>query len=276
MTSDTIDYFMSQPDGANYVVLYQMLCLKTINTDGRLSRQIGELIIPYDVEKIQRDCKWFSIDTVRVALKLYQAVGLIYEDVDGTLVLSDHKNLVGSESDAAARMRSSRASRVHELPEGVTPSEQSANIVTPEIEIRDRDKRLEIEDIEKEDLLLRGETPPTPPPAPSPVSSSPVVITILLNDGSEFAVTQDDVDGWAELYQAVNIMQELRKMKGWSEANPKKRKTKGGIKRFINSWLAKEQDKYHGPEIERRYDTRQSKQTGNVFMDMLNEERGDT
>ena len=25
MTSDTIDYFMSQPDGANYVVLYQML-----------------------------------------------------------------------------------------------------------------------------------------------------------------------------------------------------------------------------------------------------------
>ena len=24
MTSDTIDYFMSQPDGANYVVLYHM------------------------------------------------------------------------------------------------------------------------------------------------------------------------------------------------------------------------------------------------------------
>lgn len=159
MTSDTIDYFMSQPDGANYVVLYQMLCLKTINTDGRLSRQIGELIIPYDVEKIQRDCKWFSVDTVRVALKLYQAVGLIYEDVDGTLVLSDHKNLVGSESDAAARMRNSRANRVYELPESVTPSEQNANNVTPEIEIRDRDKRLEIEDREKEDIQTADEPP---------------------------------------------------------------------------------------------------------------------
>lgn len=34
MTSDTIDYFMEQPDGANYVVLYQLLCLKTINTGG--------------------------------------------------------------------------------------------------------------------------------------------------------------------------------------------------------------------------------------------------
>ena len=146
MTSDTIDYFMSQPEGANYVVLYQMLCLKTINTEGRLSRQIGEIIIPYDVEKIQRDCKWFSIDTIRVALKLYQAVGLIYEDVDGTLVLADHQNLVGSETDAAARMRNTRARRNGALPKGVTGSEQNANNVTPEIE--NRDKSLDIRDIE--------------------------------------------------------------------------------------------------------------------------------
>lgn len=144
MTSDTIDYFMSQPDGANYVVLYQMLCLKTINTDGRLSRQIGEIIIPFDVEKIQRDCKWFSVDTIRVALNLYRQVGLVYEDVDGTLVLTDHENLVGSETDAAARMRSSRANRNAALPPPATGGEQSANIVTPDIE--NRDKSLDIRD----------------------------------------------------------------------------------------------------------------------------------
>lgn len=51
MTSDTIDYFMEQPDGANYVVLYQLLCLKTINTGGRLSRQIGEITIPMILRK---------------------------------------------------------------------------------------------------------------------------------------------------------------------------------------------------------------------------------
>ena len=72
MTSDTIDYFMEQPDGANYVVLYQLLCLKTINTGGRLSRQIGEITIPYDIAKIQRDCKWFSADTIRVALRQHR------------------------------------------------------------------------------------------------------------------------------------------------------------------------------------------------------------
>lgn len=103
ITSDTIDYFMEQPDGANYVVLYQLLCLKTISTGGRQSRQIGEITIPYDVAKIQRDCKWFSADTIRVALNLYLSVGLICEDVDGTLVLTDHKNLVGSETDYAVQ-----------------------------------------------------------------------------------------------------------------------------------------------------------------------------
>ena len=40
MSSDEIDYLMSQPDGANYVVLYQMLCLKTINTHGCLVSKI--------------------------------------------------------------------------------------------------------------------------------------------------------------------------------------------------------------------------------------------
>ncbi len=117
MTSDTVDFLMSQKDGANYVVLYQMLCLKTINTGGRLSRTIGEVVIPYDVEKIQRDCKWFSADTIRVALNLYKRFGLIYEDVDGTLVLVDHGSMVGSETNWAAQKRVQR-NEPSALPEG--------------------------------------------------------------------------------------------------------------------------------------------------------------
>lgn len=105
MQSDVVDFLMSQPNGANYVVLYQMLCLKTINTGGRLTCHIGDIIIPFDIEKIQRDCKWFSLDTVRIALELYKQLGLIYEDRDGTLVLADHAELVGSETDWAAKKR---------------------------------------------------------------------------------------------------------------------------------------------------------------------------
>ena len=69
------------------------------------------------------------------------------------------------------------------------------------------------------------------------------VLSILLNDKSEYEIYQVDVDEWQELYQAVDVMQELRKMKGWCKDNPTRRKTRNGIRRFINSWLAKVQDR---------------------------------
>lgn len=93
--------------------------------------------------------------------------------------------------------------------------------------------------------LPEGETPPD---HHLPIGSySQVLITITLNDKTEYPISEADIEGWKDLYPAVDIMQELRKMKGWADANPTKRKTKSGIKRFINAWLAKEQDRYHGP-----------------------------
>lgn len=176
MTSDTVDYLMSQPNGANYVVLYQMLCLKTINTEGKLSRQIGEILIPYDIEKIQRDCKWFSIDTIRVALNLYRSFGLIYEDQDGILALSDHQNLVGSETNWAQQKRNQKLNAAERA------SLPSAEGVESEVEIFHQENREKISDIrdlditdeereiEGEDIAVpQAETAPPPsrlPPCP--------------------------------------------------------------------------------------------------------------
>lgn len=98
MTSDTVDFLMSQPNGAEYVVLYQMLCLQTLNTDGVLGRTIGEVMIPYDAAKIQRDCKYFSIDTVTLALEYYKKLGLVFEQDNGFLKIANYENIIGSES----------------------------------------------------------------------------------------------------------------------------------------------------------------------------------
>lgn len=108
MTSDTVDFLMEQKDGANYVVLYQMLCLKSVNNDGRLSRTIGEVIIPYDEAKIQRDTKWFTIDTIRVALELYKKLGLIYEQEDGILRITDFDKMIFSQTESAMRKQEQR------------------------------------------------------------------------------------------------------------------------------------------------------------------------
>ena len=68
------------------------------------------------------------------------------------------------------------------------------------------------------------------------------VCEILLNQGVH-EVYERDVGEWAALYPAVDVLQELRKMVGWAKANPAQRKTKKGINRFINNWLAREQDR---------------------------------
>lgn len=77
-----------------------------------------------------------------------------------------------------------------------------------------------------------GSTPDKPP-----------VILLPLNDGSDFGVTDQMLSEFSGLYPAVDVMQELRNMRGWLLNNAKNRKTRSGICRFINSWLSREQDR---------------------------------
>lgn len=69
------------------------------------------------------------------------------------------------------------------------------------------------------------------------------IISLILNDKTFYPIYQKDIDEWKELYPAVDILQELRKMKGWCIDNPRKRKTRNGVRRFIGGWLSREQDR---------------------------------
>lgn len=133
----TIDWIMSQNNGCEYIVLYQMLCLKTANTDGKLVSQIGEMLIPYDIEKIARDTKYFSNDTIRVALELFKSLGLIYVSDDNTMTISNYYEMVGSETSSAKRVREWR-----EKQKALQCNKNVTDNVTQEY----RDKRLEIRD----------------------------------------------------------------------------------------------------------------------------------
>jgi hypothetical protein len=79
---------------------------------------------------------------------------------------------------------------------------------------------------------------------PTPVE--PPVVMMPLNDNSEFAICQSMVDEWSQTYPAVNVVQELREMRTWSNANPAQRKTSRGVNAFVVRWLGKEQDKGGG------------------------------
>lgn len=75
------------------------------------------------------------------------------------------------------------------------------------------------------------------------IEDSAPVEGIPLNDGTEWMPTAAEYEEYIRLYQGVNVASELRKMRAWCLSNPTKRKTKNGVKRFVNAWLAREQDK---------------------------------
>lgn len=79
-------------------------------------------------------------------------------------------------------------------------------------------------------------------PEPEKSAPTPSGILLPLNDKSFYDVPQDKITLWRETYPAVDVEQELRRMVAWLDSNPTKRKTRRGIERFINSWLARTQD----------------------------------
>jgi hypothetical protein len=64
---------------------------------------------------------------------------------------------------------------------------------------------------------------------------------IPLEGGREYAVLQEWFDELERLYPAVDATQTFREIRAWCLANPSRRKTARGVRRFINQWFASEQ-----------------------------------
>lgn len=69
---------------------------------------------------------------------------------------------------------------------------------------------------------------------------------IPLADGSEFPVPASLASEYAAAYPGVDVASELAQVRAWCLSNPRKRKTKNGIRRFLNSWLDRAQNQVGG------------------------------
>lgn len=154
---EEIDFLLSQKNGAEYVVLYQMICLNTANSDGKLETKIGEMIVPYNAEKIARDCKYFDVDTVNIAMNLYKKLGLIYEEREGCLKIAAFDEMVGKESKWAEKKRIYRKNQSQLLLKEDTKEDivqnVSADIDEDIVRQEYRDKSIEYRDIDNRDIL---------------------------------------------------------------------------------------------------------------------------
>ena len=141
----------------------------------------------------------------------------------------DNKRAATNAQNGALGGRGNKATESNQKQNEASESEQKA---TKDIRQRTKDKGHKTQDKDEEYICAETESASTPP-----------VMTLPLNDGALFPVEEDDISKWSALYPAVDILAELRKMAGWLDANPTRRKTKAGIRRFVNGWLAKEQDR---------------------------------
>jgi hypothetical protein len=98
----------------------------------------------------------------------------------------------------------------------------------------------------QEDIRILGLSDSKEEPLAPSLPESPIFLAIPTNrKGVNFPITEAMISEYTPLYPAINIKQEVRAMKAWAISNPSQRKTARGMRRFINSWLSRAQNKFH-------------------------------
>ncbi|WP_230640250.1 hypothetical protein [Shinella sumterensis] len=94
----------------------------------------------------------------------------------------------------------------------------------------------------KDTSSLRSDVCPEPDES-APASSSPSVIDLPATQGQVVGISQADVAEWQSAFPAVDVPQQLRAMRQWLIANERNRKTARGMRKFVVSWLSRDQDR---------------------------------
>ena len=131
--NDAIEWLEEQePNGRDYAYFYLKLCLKSLKSNGILIRNVGNILIPYDNRKLAELTK-IDFDTVCVAMKLLQEIGLIQILENGEIYMTQLENLIGSVSKGALKKQQQRLL-----------SGQKVDKCPPKLELKDKVKDKDI------------------------------------------------------------------------------------------------------------------------------------
>ena len=181
----------------------------------------------YDLKMLDDLAAWSGFSAAMIL------VGWLEKDGD-TLVMPRFEDHNG----ASAKRRIQDADRKRK-------SRQIAAGNAPKSVTRGREEK-----IREENISTTGTTVPVVEVAPNkpnkPKVESPVYINIQTirfeTEGEEVGITVAQVEDWEKVYQGVNVRYMLGRIQSWSKNNPKKRKTKAGMNKFIDAWLARTQN----------------------------------
>lgn len=151
---DSIEWLEEQPNGKEYCLFYLKMCLKSLKTNGILIRNVGQMLIPYDVNKLAEITRT-PPDTVRVAMEIFKNIGLIQILENGEIYMTQLETMVGSETKWAEKKRLQRKKTADQLPEpSKGQNEDNVLEMSDRDRDRERDKEKEIETDKQTDKEL--------------------------------------------------------------------------------------------------------------------------
>lgn len=196
------------------------ILLWTIADDeGRLrgnSRMLSSLLYPYDDDAKDKIEGWLTELSTEGCIARYEVSGASYIQIESWL---DHQKI---DKPSASK-----------IPEKHANSRRLSKPRDDSIRKGREGKGEEGGEDSCGDLLAKSQPAPALPPA----------VLLPLNDSSDYPIDQQMIDEWSKTYPAVDVLQELREMRSWCNANKTQRKTRRGVDAFICRWLGKEQDK---------------------------------
>lgn len=158
---DALDWLEDQENGKEYSLFYLKLCLKSLKTNGVLIRSVGNMLIPYDNEKLAEMTK-FPLDTVIVAMELLKRIGLVEILENGEIYLTQIQNMIGQQSVGAFKKQQQRRLKDTEntvegelLPEGGQMSAECPKKVHQSLDLELEIDRY-INNYNKKDLDLKN------------------------------------------------------------------------------------------------------------------------
>ncbi len=227
--------------GDTYTLIYLKLLLKSMNTAGKL---YYEGIEDTFAEEIALDIDE-DPDNVEVTIKFLIASKLMTEGAtEATLIKA--VDMVGCETGAAKRMRDYRARQDKALE--ASKEDESVTLLhdrytEKEIE-RDKETDRETDKTISKSIIAQSSGEPSQnPPEKINKSESPVMVFPTNKKTEPYYFYQRDIDEFKDIYPAVDVMYQLKRMRAWLTDHPKNRKTAKGVMKFVHGWLAREQDK---------------------------------
>ncbi|MCU6714503.1 phage replisome organizer N-terminal domain-containing protein [Megasphaera butyrica] len=108
MLDETIEWLEEEDKSQIYAYFYLKLCLAFLRKDGLIQRNVGERKLPCSMEYIAHKTR-VPVHIVKQGLPKLEHVGLIKKMEDGRYYIPTLLEHLGSECDAARRMRRMRS-----------------------------------------------------------------------------------------------------------------------------------------------------------------------